>query len=67
MKVRAEDKDPGENGRVTYHFKVGNNITQATDEFSIDENNGDLRTLVNFDREKKSHYEVEFCNFLMTS
>ncbi|XP_065199853.1 cadherin-87A [Planococcus citri] len=58
MKVFAEDKDPGENGRVTYHFKVGNNNTQATDEFSIDENTGELRTLVNLDREKRAYYEL---------
>ncbi len=58
MKVLAEDKDPGENGRVTYHFKVGNNNTQTTDEFSIDENTGELRTIVNLDRERKSIFQV---------
>lgn len=58
MKAFAEDKDPGENGRVTYHFKVGNNNTQSTDEFTIDENTGELRTRVNLDREKKSNYQV---------
>jgi len=58
MKVFAEDKDPGENGRVTYHFRVGNNNTQTTDEFMINEITGELRTRVNLDREKKSSYQV---------
>ena len=58
MKVLAEDRDDGENGRVTYHFRIGNNDTQKTDEFSIDENTGELHTLVHLDREKKSSYEV---------
>lgn len=62
-KVYAEDKDPGENGRVTYHFKVGNNLTQATDEFSIHEHNGELRTLTVLDRERKSSYQVYFYTF----
>lgn len=62
MKVFAEDKDPGENGRVTYHFKVGNNVVQSTDEFHIDENTGELRTLVSLDRERKSTYQVCFRN-----
>lgn len=58
--VQAEDKDEGDNGRVTYHFKVGNNNTQFTDEFSIDENTGELRTTVPLDRENKSSFQVGF-------
>lgn len=57
-KVVAEDSDPGENGRVTYHLRVGNNDTQSTDEFYIDENNGELRTSVILDREKKASFQV---------
>lgn len=57
-KVVAEDSDPGENGRVTYHLRVGNNDTQSTDEFYIDENNGELRTSVILDREKKASFQL---------
>lgn len=58
MKVRANDADEGENGRITYHFKVNDTDVQETDEFFIHPDTGDLRTKIILDREVKSKYEV---------
>lgn len=58
MKVRAKDADEGENGRITYHFKVNDTDVQETDEFFIHPDTGDLRTKIILDREVKSKYEV---------
>ena len=60
MKVRANDADEGENGRITYHFKVNETDVQETDEFFIHPDTGDLRTKIILDREVKSKYEVIF-------
>lgn len=57
--VKATDKDPGENGRITYHLKVGDQIMQETNDFSIDEKNGELKLKRDLDREEKSSYEVK--------
>lgn len=56
--VKATDKDQGENARVTYHFKVGDQMVQETDDFIIDEKNGELKLKRDLDREEKSRYEV---------
>ncbi|RZF35066.1 hypothetical protein LSTR_LSTR009658 [Laodelphax striatellus] len=58
MRVRAEDEDYGENGRVTYHFKVNDSNVQETEEFSIDADNGELRAKVILDRETKPSYQL---------
>lgn len=58
MKVRANDADEGENGRITYHFKINDTDVQETDEFFIQPDTGDLRTKIILDREVKSKYEV---------
>ncbi|EEB19942.1 conserved hypothetical protein [Pediculus humanus corporis] len=58
MKVRANDADEGENGRITYHFKVNETDVQETDEFFIHPDTGDLRTKIILDREVKSKYEL---------
>lgn len=60
LTVKATDKDNGENGRVTYHFKVGDNIVQETNEFAIDEKNGELRLRRDLDRETENpRYELQ--------
>lgn len=58
MTVRARDEDPGENGRVTYHFKVNDSNVQETDEFTINEETGELRSKIILDRETKKQYQV---------
>lgn len=58
LTVKAIDRDPGENGRVSYHLKVGNRNTQETEEFSIDQETGELRSKIILDREVKSKFEV---------
>lgn len=62
MVVKATDDDEGENGRVTYHLKVGDENVQETAEFSIDENTGELRTRQTLDRESRPRYQVSFTN-----
>ncbi|CAH1126852.1 unnamed protein product [Ceutorhynchus assimilis] len=56
--VKATDKDQGENGRVTYHLKVRDEIVQETDDFTIDEKNGELKLKRDLDREEQSKYEL---------
>lgn len=58
MIVKAIDKDQGENGRITYHLKVGNKNLQETEEFVIDIDTGELKTNGFLDREHKAKYEV---------
>lgn len=65
MKVKAEDGDPGENGRVTYHFKVNDSNVQETDEFIINEETGELRSKIILDRETKKQYQVDLQVHLM--
>lgn len=62
MTVKAVDKDSGDNGKVTYHLKVGNKNLQETDEFSIDRFTGELRSKIVLDRETKSKFEVRIKN-----
>ncbi|EFN85300.1 Cadherin-87A [Harpegnathos saltator] len=58
LTVKAIDRDPGENGRVSYHLKVGNRNVQETEEFSIDQETGELRSKIILDREIKSKFEL---------
>ncbi|XP_076290426.1 cadherin 87A isoform X1 [Lasioglossum baleicum] len=58
LTVKAIDRDPGENGHVSYHLKVGNRNTQETEEFSIDQDTGELRSKIILDREAKSKFEL---------
>ncbi|XP_066591300.1 cadherin-87A [Prorops nasuta] len=58
LTVKAIDKDPGENGRLSYHLKVGNKNVQETDEFFIDKETGELRSKIILDREVKSKFEL---------
>ena len=58
MTVKAVDHDPGENGRIGYHLKVGNRNVQENEEFSIDQETGELRAKIILDREVKSKFEV---------
>lgn len=60
LTVKAIDRDPGENGRVSYHLKVGNRNTQETEEFSIDQETGELKSKIILDREVNSKFEVNF-------
>ena len=58
MTVKALDRDSGDNGKVRYHMKVGNRNVQETEEFSIDQETGELRAKIILDRETKSKFEV---------
>ncbi|XP_012283433.1 cadherin-87A [Orussus abietinus] len=58
MTVKATDKDPGENGKVGYHLNVENRNVQETEEFSIDQETGELRAKIILDREVKSKFEL---------
>ncbi|KAK4881840.1 hypothetical protein RN001_005159 [Aquatica leii] len=58
MTVKAVDKDSGENGRVTYHFKVNDENVQSTEEFIIDQDTGELRTRIYLDKKMKDRYEL---------
>lgn len=58
MTVKATDKDFGENGRITYHLKIDDMITQETPEFSIDANTGELKTRKLLDREQRAQYDL---------
>ncbi|KAK9728307.1 Cadherin domain [Popillia japonica] len=58
MTVKAVDKDVGENGRITYHFRVDGENVQQTDEFSIDADTGELRSRKYLDRETQAKYEL---------
>lgn len=58
MTVKAKDEDTGDNGRVTYHFKVNNENVQETEDFRIDEVAGEIQAKGILDREVKSNYQV---------
>ncbi|XP_027765667.1 protocadherin gamma-A12-like, partial [Empidonax traillii] len=54
LQVRATDADAGSNGRVSYSFS---NVPEAIHElFSIDSENGEIRTSAALDFEEKSEY-----------
>ncbi|CAN8020093.1 unnamed protein product, partial [Ixodes persulcatus] len=58
MTVEAVDKDHGDNGLVSYYFKVGDRNVGDTDQFSIDPMTGEIRTKVILDRELRPRYEL---------
>jgi Cadherin domain len=58
LTLKAEDVDPGENGRVSYHFRVGEQLVQQTPEFQLDSVTGELRTRLKLDRETQASYEL---------
>lgn len=58
MTVKAIDRDSGDNGKVIYHMKVGNRNVQETEEFSINQETGELRSKIILDRETKGKFEV---------
>ncbi|VVC44201.1 Hypothetical protein CINCED_3A007173 [Cinara cedri] len=58
LTVCAEDKDFGENGRVTYFFKVANSNAQQTDAFTINPETGQIKTQILLDYETKSSYQL---------
>ncbi|KAG1695314.1 Cadherin-87A [Nymphon striatum] len=58
MTVTAVDMDYGENGRLSYYFKIGNKNVESTDFFQIDVKTGDLKTKIILDREIQSKYEL---------
>ena len=56
--LKAEDADPGDNGRLTYHIRVGEQLVQETPEFVLDAVGGELRTRLKLDREAQASYEL---------
>lgn len=58
MTVQAIDNDRGENGRVSYFLKVGDQNVDETEEFLLNTETGELRTKVVLDREKTPFYKV---------
>lgn len=58
--MKATDKDQGENGQISYHFKVGNENVQETEEFAINADTGELRAKIILDREVRAKYEVSW-------
>lgn len=65
MTVCAEDKDFGENGHVTYFFKVANTNTQQTDTFTINSETGQIKTQILLDYETISSYQVHNFKYIM--
>lgn len=58
MAVKAIDNDVGENGRITYHFKVNNNYTQETNGFYIDIDTGNITCFNDFSLAKEHMFSV---------
>ncbi|XP_055683308.1 cadherin-87A isoform X2 [Lutzomyia longipalpis] len=58
MTVKATDEDSGLDGKVTYHLQVNNENVQQTEDFSIDELSGELRTKRHLERKVQSKYEL---------
>lgn len=56
--LRADDADPGDNGRITYHIRLGEQLVQETPEFKLDANSGELRTRLKLDRETQATFEL---------
>lgn len=54
MTVKAMDNDTGENGKIKYHLQVNNQNVQDTNDFSIDEISGELRTKRHLSRKTQS-------------
>ena len=56
--LEADDADPGVNGRISYHIRVGERLVQETPEFYLDAPTGLLRTKLKLDREVQASYEL---------
>jgi len=57
-KVEATDRDSGQNGVVSYSFKVGEDNVQENEFFKINRESGEIFSKVVFDREVKCEYQV---------
>ena len=63
QKVNARDRDDnGDNGRVSYHFKVANENVGETSEFMIDNETGEVRAKIMFDRYLSQSFSYKFHN-----
>ncbi|XP_037083991.1 cadherin-87A-like [Pollicipes pollicipes] len=58
LTAEASDRDQGDNGRLSYYFRVGETDGSETDEFAIDSETGEVRTRVRFDRESRDKYTL---------
>lgn len=58
LTVKATDDDQGENGRISYYFKIGNQNVVETSQFIIDPNSGEIRTKNLLDREVSPDYHL---------
>lgn len=58
MTVKATDEDTGDNGRISYFIQHDNQNVQSTEDFSIDEATGELKTKRDIDRSDKSTFEL---------
>ena len=56
--LKAEDADPGDNGRVSYHIRVGEQLVEETPEFKLHPASGELRTRLKLDREAQASFEL---------
>ncbi|CAH2085946.1 unnamed protein product [Euphydryas editha] len=56
--IKAIDEDTGDNGKVSYYFKVDNQNVGETQEFSLDPNTGELKTKTFLDREIQGEYQL---------
>ena len=56
--LKAEDADPGDNGRVSYHIRVGEQLVEETPEFKLHPVSGELRTRLKLDREAQASFEL---------
>ncbi|XP_064457989.1 cadherin-87A-like isoform X2 [Ornithodoros turicata] len=58
LTVAAVDSDRGDNGRLSYFFKLGDRNVKETDEFVIDAVTGEIKMKVGLDRETRPRYEL---------
>ena len=56
--LKADDADIDDNGRVTYHIQVGEQLVQETAEFKLNPDSGELRTRLKLDREAQASFEL---------
>ncbi|XP_043212632.1 cadherin-87A-like, partial [Amphibalanus amphitrite] len=58
LTAKAEDSDQGDNGKVSYYFRVNETDGSETGEFTIDSETGEVRSKVRFDREGRDSYTL---------
>lgn len=56
--VLAHDPDKGRNGRLSYHFKVGDNNIQETEHFLINADSGQISPKQNLENHTKKLFEI---------